>query len=162
MPSVERDAVRELLGVDRRFHVGAHDDELVAAGAGREVRGAQHALEPLGERDEQVVAGRVAERVVDELEPVEVEEQDRDVRVRPGRAPQRPVERLEQERPVGETGERVVRGVVGQPVLELLAVGDVEHHAVEPERLAVVVVGGLTLLDDPADAAVASAGSGTR
>ena len=47
-------------------------------------------------RDEQVVAGRVAERVVDELEAVEVEEQDRDVHVGAGRALQRPVERLEQ------------------------------------------------------------------
>ena len=57
----QRDAVRELLGVDRRLHVGAHDHELVAAGAGGEVRRAQDALQTLGERDQQVVAGGVAE-----------------------------------------------------------------------------------------------------
>ena len=51
VPERQRDAVREVLGVDRRLHVGADDDELVAAGAGGEVRGAQHALQPLRERD---------------------------------------------------------------------------------------------------------------
>ena len=88
---------REVLGVDGRLHVGAHDHELVSAGAGREVRCAQDALQTLGERDEQVVAGGVAERVVDELEPVEVEEQHRDVHVRCGTRASATVERLEQQ-----------------------------------------------------------------
>ena len=55
-----------------------HDRELVAAEAGDDVVGAQHAAQPLGHGDEQPVAGAVPERVVDELEVVEVDEQHRD------------------------------------------------------------------------------------
>ena len=112
--------------------------------------------EPLRERDEQVVAGRVAERVVDELEPVEVEEQDRDVGVRarrraaaPGRASR-----------AGACGS-------GRPVSGSCAASWASRSSsclrsvtsnITPSSqsgVAVVVVGGLALLDDPADAAVA-------
>ena len=54
------------------------DRELVAAEAGDRVARAQRLLEPRGDRREQLVAGRVAEAVVDELELVEVEEEHRD------------------------------------------------------------------------------------
>ena len=48
--------------------------------------GPQHGQQPLGRGEEQLVAGGVAERVVDHLEAVEVEEQQGD-RCRPaGRA----------------------------------------------------------------------------
>ena len=53
----------------------AEDHELVAAEARRGVAGAQHVLEPPRDVDEQLVAGPVAERVVDDLEAVEVAEQ---------------------------------------------------------------------------------------
>ena len=58
--------------------VRAQHDELVAAEAAREVGRAQHRREPFGGRGEQLVAGRVAERVVHVLEVVEVDEQHRE------------------------------------------------------------------------------------
>ena len=63
------------LGVD----VVQEDGELVAAEAGEQVvaRGRRQPGEPLGHVAEQVVAGVVAQAVVDLLEPVEVEQQQR-------------------------------------------------------------------------------------
>ena len=58
---------------------GDRDRELVAAEARDQVAGAQHAPHALGDDLEQVVAGAVAERVVDHLEVVEVDEQHRDL-----------------------------------------------------------------------------------
>ena len=67
---------------DRVLLVGdvlAQDRELVAAEAGDGLVPAQRVAQALGDRDDQLVAGRVAEAVVDDLEAVEVEEQHRDV-----------------------------------------------------------------------------------
>ena len=59
-------------------HALDHDHELVAADPADQVVRAEVGPQPAGHRDEQLVADAVAERVVDELEPVEVEEQDGD------------------------------------------------------------------------------------
>ena len=50
--------------------------ELVAAQPRRQVVGADAVPDPVRDRGEQPVAGRVAQRVVDDLEVVEVEEED--------------------------------------------------------------------------------------
>ena len=71
----------------------AQDRELVAAEAGDGLVPAQRVPQPLGDREDQLVAGRVAEAVVDHLEAVEVEEQHGDVA--PAAALQ-PLERLAQ------------------------------------------------------------------
>ena len=53
-----------------------HDDgELVAADARHDVAGPDAAAQPLGEHEQQLVAGGVAAAVVDGLEVVEVDEQ---------------------------------------------------------------------------------------
>ena len=52
-----------------------HDRELVAAQAGDHVLGPQARAQARGDRDQQLVAGGVAEAVVDRLEVVEVDEQ---------------------------------------------------------------------------------------
>ena len=62
--------------------VVAHDDELVAGDAADAVHRAGRALQPLGDLRQHLVAARVPEGVVDELEPVEVDEQHRGVRLR--------------------------------------------------------------------------------
>ena len=54
------------------------DAELVAAEAGDDVAGAQVGAEARRDRAQQLVAGVVAEAVVDQLEVVEVEEEDPD------------------------------------------------------------------------------------
>ncbi len=96
----------------------AQDHELVAAEAGHGVAGAQGHGQALGDAHQQPVAQAVAEAVVDHLEVVEVEEQHRHppvVALWPG---QRPVEAVEQQGAVGQAGERVVGGLVGQALLE--------------------------------------------
>ena len=65
--------------------------------------------------DEQLVAGAVAEAVVDDLEAVEVEEQHGDARPALG-ARQGLREPVDEERPVGQAGERVVEGLAGELV----------------------------------------------
>ena len=112
--------------------------ELVAAEPGRHRVGREDLAEPLGHADEQLVADRVAEAVVDGLEVVEVDEQHA------GRPPvpriDRLVDQLGEHRAVGEAGERVVERLVAEVVLELLADGDVtgvEHDALRrPARRA--------------------------
>ena len=62
--------------VEVRFVLG-QDRELVAAEAGDQVRRANESGDPLRGRHEECVARSVPERVVDDLEVVEVDEQDR-------------------------------------------------------------------------------------
>src|ERR1700694_5860370 len=52
------------------------DAKLIAAGSGKEVRLAKRRRQDLSELHERLVARRVAKRVVDPLEPVEVDQQD--------------------------------------------------------------------------------------
>ena len=65
------------------------DGELVAAEARDGVARAHARAQALGDRDQQLVADRVAERVVDGLEVVDVDEQDGDGRIGLARAPRR-------------------------------------------------------------------------
>ena len=84
--------------------------------------------EPVGDGAEQLVAAGVAERVVDLLELVEVEHQQRDL------APGRPRfgetcrQMLVQRVAVGEAGQRVVLGQILYSFGLALAVGNVAHH----------------------------------
>ena len=100
------------------FRVAQQDRELVAAQpAGQRVLVPRHALEPLRDRAQEIVADLVPQRVVDLLEPVEVEQHDR----RPGAGAQ-PVgetfEGLVQDDPVGQAGQRVV----ARPIEQVLQV----------------------------------------
>ena len=77
----------------------------------------------------------VAHGVVDELEAVEVDEEHGSARAGPFVTRERRPEMVEQQRPVRQAREGVVRGVVREPLLEGLAVGQVHHHAVEEESV---------------------------
>ena len=106
-PFAEHD---ELVATETR-HGGARRDELA---------------DPGGDGHEQVVARRVAEPVVDDVEPVEVEQQQADARGPRARTGQRAVEAVGEQRPVGEPGEGVAERVPGELLLVQLAVGDVD------------------------------------
>ncbi len=101
-------------------HGTAHH-ELVAAQTNAEVAAAQGVAEPLGDLHEQLVAGRVAEHVVDALEAVQVDEEERDVGATAAPAGQRGGQFLDEERPAPEAGQAVVGRVVFEPSLEPLA-----------------------------------------
>ena len=109
--------------LDAREVVAEHH-ELVAAEARDDVAGPDRMPEPLRDGDDELVAERVAEAVVDDLEVVEVDEQHRDHAVPlPPRECQR--DAFGEARPVREPGHGVVRGLVGEAVGERLAIGDV-------------------------------------
>ena len=119
------DALQHLLG---GRGVGAHqrEHELVAAQAAAQVAGAQLALKLAGELLERLVADRMAPRVVDLLELVEVHRDDRDRVVLAGGAAQLGLQAVVERALVGQPGERVLEGerlerlladghLVGQP-----------------------------------------------
>jgi hypothetical protein len=100
---------RVLLVVD----VLAQERELVAAEAGDGLVPAQRVPQAVGDRGDQLVAGVVAEAVVDDLEAVEVEEEDGDVGAA---AALQALERLGQpvgeQQPARQPGERVAQQLV--------------------------------------------------
>ncbi len=105
------------------------DGELVAAEARRGVAGAHASGDAAPDLGQHLVADRVAERVVDRLEVVEVEEQDRGGARAVG---QRRLDALREERAVREAGERVVEGLMAEPLLQ---VGHLRERALEPAVL---------------------------
>ena len=97
------------------------DHELVAAEARRGVRGADAGGEARGGLAEQLVARGVAERVVDVLEHVEVDEEDRRLGLRARGAGEGVLEPVHEQQAVRQAGERVVERLVDR-VLDRLRV----------------------------------------
>ena len=113
---------------------GREDRELVAAEAGDGVLAAQRVAQALAADLQQLVAGRVAERVVDLLEVVEVDEGD-DGGLAGG---QRLGDALLEQRAVRESGQRVLEREPAQVAVALAAAagaveqreqrGQADHH----------------------------------
>ena len=142
----------------RRLHVGRvaqEHGELVATETGRHVRGSQDRMEAIPDGDQQRVTRGVAEAVVDQLEVVQVDEQhDRHHPARVGRFETRGDD-LGEQRSVGQAGQRVVRGLVMELLLEppellerLLELAVLERdRGVVGERLEQLEVLGLERAD---------------
>ena len=113
----------------------AQDHELVPSVADHGVARPQGPLQAPRHLDQQVVAGVVAEAVVDALEPVKIEEQERQRSRSPARAPDRHVEAIEQQDAVREAGERIVQRLVGEAGGGPLALDRVADRAVERIRV---------------------------
>ena len=79
------DPLGEQAGMGRLAAALLDDRELVAAEAGDQLVAAHHRAQPVGDLDQQLVAGRMAVNVVDRLEAVEVDAQHRDRLARLGR-----------------------------------------------------------------------------
>ncbi len=105
---------RQLLG---------QDDELVAAETPERVGLANRALQARRDGAQQLVAGAVAERVVDQLEVVEVDEHGRDRRPVPARARQQLLGAIEDQLAVRKPRQRVVRRQERELVVGALALG---------------------------------------
>lgn len=114
------DPVGDLGGLRRVGDVLEQDDDLVAAQARDRVRPADRPLDPSRDRHEELVAGVVAQAVVDRLETVDVAEQDR------GQGGGAPVDAVDggrepvlQDRPVDQPGQGVTQGRAGRIALPL-------------------------------------------
>src|SRR5579864_3358649 len=101
------------------------DRELVATEAGRRVGGTNARGQPLGHLQKNLVPGRMSEAVVDRLEIVQVEEDDRDTGVLTPRPDKGMADPLVEQRAVGQVGHRVVERLALQLFLELLTLADV-------------------------------------
>ena len=110
--------------LDRRVQVGQADRELVAAQPRDRVGPAQRGAQPLGDLAQQQVAGVVAERVVDVLEAVEVEQQQADVGPVAVGGGQRLLEPVGQQGAVGQPGQAVVQRLVAHLLLGPPALDD--------------------------------------
>ena len=125
--------------------VGEQHRELVAAEPRGRVAGSEQAFEPAGHGAQQCVAGGVAEAVVDGLEVVQVEQQDRHREAVAAPPAQGVRDAVGEERAVGQPGELVVERLVGQRELEALPLADVT--AVEHDSADVLVVEQVGVVD---------------
>ena len=109
--------------------------ELVAAEPGHGVHRAQHLAEAVGEYGEQEVTGGMSHRIVDLLEAVDVEEQHGERRPGPARAVERDGEAVAEQGAVGQRGERIVQGLMGELDLGALALDRVADGAHQQRRV---------------------------
>ncbi len=120
--------------------------ELIAAEARHGVGGARGLDDALRHRLQQAVAGVVAERVVDVLEVVQIEEHDRDRALAALRERQCVLHAVAEQVAVGEQRQRIVEGQLAQLLLERLALADVaevERQALHRRVLAEVAADAL-------------------
>ena len=122
-----------------RGHVGSQDDrKLVAAEPGHEIVAANLRPQPVGHQPQQAVAHRVAERIVDVLEQIEVDAQHRHSLV-PGLAlVQRLLEAILIKLPVRQICQAIMVGHIGDPRLGLAPLGDVDNG----DQIAVAALEG--------------------
>jgi hypothetical protein len=107
-PELAQQVLRDRCGVGRIAHFLQHHDELVAAEPRHGVAAAQRPRQPRRHLLEDLVADVVAERVVDVLEPVEVEEHQRHAGAVAARVHERLAQAVGEQVAVGEAGEAVV------------------------------------------------------
>src|SRR5450755_3243317 len=114
-------------------------DKLIATNARYSVAGANLSLQALAELLEQRVAGGVTERVVDGLEVVNVQIQDRELLALACGALTRELQAVVQEVPVWQSGQLVVLRHVRELILERLTLGEILDQHVEAFAIRGVV-----------------------
>ena len=134
----QRQLVEEVLGdptgCGGGLDVRADHHELVPPEAGDRVRLAPGLGQTIGHLPQEQVADVVAEEVVHDLEPVEVDEQHGQCRPGAPAGGQGLAQPVVQQRPVGQPGERVVQRLVGAQSPEALGQAAVLHDEAPPRR----------------------------
>ena len=114
VPKAEAQPIRQVERLRDAHHAVQKDHELVAADPGDKVRGPHIRLKALGHFHKEIVAVAVPERVVHQLEPVQVQEEKRHVRVVDPPPLQQPRQVLFHHATVGEPGQAVMIGLVDE------------------------------------------------
>ncbi len=135
-----QDRARHLRGVLRLPQVRGHHHELVAAGARDRVLFAHAAHEPRRHLLEQRIADVVAERIVDGLEAVDVDEHRGEEPVLAALAGDGVRQPVLQQRAVRQPRQRIARGELLDARLVALALGDVGAGAAVGDHGARLVV----------------------
>jgi hypothetical protein len=110
------DALGDRHGLAQAAGVFEEHGELVASETGGRVTGPQASTQPPGDGAEKLVARGVPHRVVHRLEVVEIDEQDCHRIAAPPL--QRVLDSIGEQRAVGQPGQGIMEGLLGQPVLE--------------------------------------------
>ena len=105
---LQRIGVRRADGQNGKFIAAEPGDEIVAT---------HHMTETLGDRENEFVADMMAERIVDVLEMVEVDEEDRRGRTAAPHFADQPLQALAEIDAVGQAADRIVQGEMPQPRL---------------------------------------------
>jgi len=117
---------------------GLQDGELVATETRQDVGLAQRRPQPPRGLLEQGIAFRVPERIVDVLEPVEIEHEDGESLAAPAQAGARFLDLLHEQRAIGQAGQQVVVRHVFDALVGARAIGHVLDDAEQVFRLAVL------------------------
>ena len=115
------DAPGEARGVFIGDDVLLEHHEFVAAEARHEILGPQHLAQPIGDGAQQLVAAGMAERVVDLLELVEVDEQQRRQLLRALLDRQQPLDLVAEIDPVGKRRQLVITRQMADPGFGVVA-----------------------------------------
>ena len=107
LPDRRMDFINELSGFRAVLDRGLNDGELVAAEPGRHIGFLEATAQALGDALEQLIADRMAERVVDALELVDVDIEHRQLLAGPYRL-ERLFQPLAEQDPVRQVGQPVV------------------------------------------------------
>ena len=104
-----------------------NDDEFVAAEPGHDVARTQRGAQPVRDFHQQHVAGIMPQRIVDDLEPVEIDEQQRKPPLIALRGIDCTAQQAVEHFPVGQAGQAVVRRQIFDPFIRPgLFVGTIE------------------------------------
>ena len=117
-----------------------HHHELVATEARHRIALAHRGHQTPRHLDEQFVAHVMAQGVVEHLEVVQVDEQQRALLARALAQHHGALQPVKQQAPVGQTGERIVESQTLDLLLGLLALGDVHGEAVRDDGAVTLAV----------------------
>ena len=132
-------------GPGKRFeqpdvHDSGHDSlELVAAEASNLPMVAHDRFQPVRDLAEKRVPDRMAERVVDVLEAVEIDHKESAALLAMRGIAERFVKRLAHHRPIGQSGQRVEAGEAADFALGLALFGEVRADSAETQEAAAFV-----------------------
>ena len=124
--------------------------ELIARKTRQRILGFEQACKPAGDREQDRIADSHADGVVDLLESVEIDHNDRrpDIRVSPGKA-EGCFQPVNEQFAVGQAGEVVMNRVKQQSFLGGLEISHVGERAHEPDNLAIGSDHGARLQREP-------------
>ena len=137
-----RTDIEDAIGDDSRvfgsFHAGQKETELVTADPRDGIAFANGLGELVGDFLEELVAGTMANSVVDDLEAIEVEAHYRDLLPATARLRQLDTEPLFEQRAVRQPGEDIVVGEMADGFLRLLAFANVADEGAEADGVVSV------------------------
>ena len=119
-----------------------HHHELVAPQPGHQILTPVAILQPLCDRFQHPVSGRMSQTIVDPFEIVQIDEQDPEAVFTSLRMGDSPLEMVLQHAPVGQIGQCIVRGLIAEQCSGTAQVAHIAHGDHTTHHLAAVIVDG--------------------